>query len=579
VPVFIYYLLQYSRSNPVQPVVSVLAIMLAVRLCGEKTVRYSPQIHALSLFCLASSSLFDLSPMFLLYLGFLLFLVAIALVLITFYNQDSGICLSMADLRKVVSAALLMPLLSLPLMVFFFPLLPRTQLPLWNYLSSTAGITSGLSDKVEPGIESSIGESGILAFRAEMRNQHRQLYWRGTVFNQMEGNRWIRDRAPHFENPVFTGQTIPHSIYPEPTSSKVLIALDRPVSITIKFLKRAPDGVFEYMGSSRKRLSYTAVSAVGGVVASDSSIDRSFYLRLPAAIPARIQQLAADIRRRGRDDLGRLELLESHFRNGGYMYSTRGLPTGEHALEQFLFETKRGHCEFFASSFATLLRSSGVPCRLVGGYLGGEYNELGGYYLVTENMAHVWVEAYIDGRGWLRIDPSSFAENAGNVFAADKSRNLMFRLRLAIDSMNHVWNRTVIPYDFERQIDFVNYVGNRFQGIHPAKTIRSIATYLAVIALFFGLVFAARRKRLLFRSREERILRSFLRRAELDFGIDGGGERRIGLFEIAKESGSEKMMEFVNIYAGAVYRDRRLTDEEYRLLKQIMRDGFVSPSK
>ncbi|MEI6704158.1 MAG: transglutaminaseTgpA domain-containing protein, partial [Deltaproteobacteria bacterium] len=114
VPVFIYYVLQYSRSNPVQQVVSVLAIMLAVRLSGEKSVRCSLQIHAISLFCLASSSLFDLSPMFLLYLGFLLFLTAIALVLMTFYNQDNSMRLSLADLKKVLAAGLLMPLLSLP---------------------------------------------------------------------------------------------------------------------------------------------------------------------------------------------------------------------------------------------------------------------------------------------------------------------------------------------------------------------------------------------------------------------------------------------------------------------------------
>ena len=572
VPVFIYYVLQYSRSNPVQPVVSVLAIMLAVRLSGEKSVRCSLQIHAISLFCLASSSLFDLSPMFLLYLGFLLFLTAIALVLMTFYNQDNSMRLSMADLKKVLAAGLLMPLLSLPLMLFFFPILPRTQLPLWNYMSSTAGLTTGLSDKVEPGSQSSVDESRVLVFRAEIPRQNRQLYWRGTVFNQMEGNRWIRDRAVPFEKTVF-GKAVAQAIYPEPTNSKIMVALDRASSISLRWLKSTPDGVFEYFGSTRRRLNYSAISAVEVTAASGSSVDKSFYLRLPAALPERIEKLAADIRRKGKDDGARVELLETYFRNGGYRYSTRELPTGDRALERFLFETRQGHCEFFASAFAMLLRSAGVPSRLVGGYLGGDYNELGGYYLISEKMAHVWVEAFIEGRGWLRIDPSSFAENAGTVFSSDNPTNLMLRMRLVIDSLNHAWNRTVIPYDFERQIDAVNYVGKRFQGVHPTKTMLLIATYLAVFLLLVGFIFVARRK-MFFRSREERILRSFLRRAEQDFGFDGR-QRRMGLFEIAEESGSKEMMEFVNIYAGAVYRDRRLTDEECWALREILRNGFV----
>ncbi len=575
VPFFIYYYVQFSRSNPLDPVVTVLAIMLAVRLCGEKTIRHTLQIHALSLFCLASSSLFDLSPLFLVYLGILMFLVAVALVLMTFLNQDAGMCLSKADLRKVLSAGLLMPLLSLPLMLFFFPVLPRTQLPLWNFLSSTVGMTSGLSDKVEPGSKASVGESHVLAFRAEMEKQaQQQLYWRGTVFNQLDGNRWVRDRAVPAEVSVFSKQTIPQAIYPEPTDSKALIALDRPASLSLKWMKRSPDGVYEYFGSARKRQNYFAESVTASLAVSGRPIDRSFYLRLPADIPTRIKQLATDIRRTGNSDLARLELLEAYFRNGGYRYSTRDLPIGVHATERFLFETKQGHCEFFASAFAILLRSAGVPCRLVGGYLGGDYNDLGGYYLVSEQMAHVWVEVFIDGSGWLRVDPSAFAENAGTVFNQDTSRGPMNRLRLAFDSIDHVWNRTVVPYDFEQQVDFVRYAGRSLQALDSVKTIRTLVVVAAVMVLGSGLIMAVRRK-LLFCSREERVLRWYVSSARRDFGIDTSLGQK-GMLEIAEESGSEKMLEFARIYSGAIYRDRKLTDAEYRQLQMILKEGFGS---
>jgi hypothetical protein len=213
-----------------------------------------------------------------------------------------------------------------------------------------------------------------------------------------------------------------------------------------------------------------------------------------------------------------------------------------------------------------------VPTRLVGGFLGGDFNELGGYYLVSESMAHVWVEVFIDGAGWIRIDPSTFAENAGSIFSEHKSKNLILRMRLVIDSINHFWNRAVIAYDFEQQMIYVRYAGKRLQSVDSTETVLRIAKYTALIAIFLGIAFVARRN-LLFRSREERILRSFLLLAERDFGSSPERGSK-GLFEIAKESGSEKMMEFVHIYASAVYRDRRLTDVEYRQLKQILRGGF-----
>jgi len=559
VPVFLYYAVQFSRANPIQPVVSLLAIMLAVRLAGEKTVRHSLQIHVLALFCLASSSLFDLSPMFLLYLGLMLFLVAIALILLAFQSHENTMLLSRAELRKVLLAGCLMPLLSLPLLLFFFPVLPRTQLPLWNFLSSPAVRTSGYSDKVEPGVQPSVGESRALAFRAEMaRQQQQQLYWRGSVFNRMQENRWVRVEGIPSEQPVSGGDSINQLIYPEPSVSRVLIALDRPAEIRLIRLKRSPDGVFEYTGPLGRRLNYQARSVTSGTAPASGLLNRRFYLNLPEGIPPRITKLAGEIGRLGKNDLERLTLLETHFRNGNYRYSMSGLPTGERALEQFIFDGKQGHCEFFASAFAVLLRGAGVPCRLVGGYVGGDYNQLGGYYLVSEDMAHVWVEAFIEGRGWLRIDPSSFATNAGEVWNPEKSRSLMLRVRLTLDYLNYQWNRTVIVYDFEQQFEFVRRAGKRLHGIDPAGIISSWP-YPVTIFLLGVLLYLRRTSR---------------RRIASEFGIDAG-QGRLGLFEIAGLVGNERVGEFAAIYSGAVYRDRRLTDREYRRLQQILREGFV----
>lgn len=570
VPVFSYYALQFSRSNPIQPVISVLAIMLAVRLSGEKSVRHSLQIYALSIFCLASSSLFDLSPLFLIYLGILLFIVAFALVLLTFQNQDPAMTVSMPDLKRILFSALLMPVLAVPLLLFFFPIMPRTQLPLWHFLNPSTTRTTGYSDTVEPGSQSSITQSRTLAFRVEMpRQAQSRLYWRGTVFNRTDGMKWTRITPIPAELPEITGQTVPQVIYPEPSSTRTLIALDRPTSLALQRVKRSPDGVFELMGTAGRRLSYSADSLSRDVIAQRNPIDRKFYLQLPDQLPARITSLASEIVLSGEEDRARIEFLENYFRNGDYRYSTVYLATGDRAIEQFLYEKKQGHCEFFASSFALLLRAAGVPCRLVGGYLGGEYNLLGGYYLVTEEKAHVWVEAYIDGSGWVRIDPSSFATNAGDVWTAPGSRSLKLRIALALDTLNHAWNRSVITYDFEQQINIARHVGSRLQGVNPSKMLRSSMPYFAGSLLLAGLLYAIRRSSL-FRSREQRILRRFLRMVEREFDFSTG-EGRAGLFEIASATANSHVYDFVAIYAGAVYHDRTLTDDEYLRLRQILR--------
>ncbi len=574
IPVFLYYVAQYSRVNPIQPVVSVLAIMLAVRLGGEKSGRYYMQIYALSLFCLASSSLFDLSPTFLIFLAIMLLMTAAALVLLTFYSQDKRMLLSRRDMRMVLTAGLLLPLASLPLLVLLFPILPRTQIPLWNFLPSPAAHSTGMADKVEPGRNSVVGESRVLVFRAEMpRLAQPQLYWRGTVFNQIEGNRWLRAAGIPSDIISYSGPHIVQTIYPEPGQSHVMLALDAPAAIIIPRVNRQPDGVYELRRPGAKRLTYQAESVISGLLPMEARPGRNFYLQLPAQIPASIQRLADDIRRRGGSDSKRVELLEIYFRNNGYRYSMKDLPVGDNALEQFLFEKKLGHCEFFASAHALVLRAAGVPARLVAGYLGGDYNDLGGYYLVTEDMAHVWVEAFIAGKGWVRIDPSSFAQNAGAIWGGGRKLGMLGKLRLTLDSFDHYWNRTIISYDFEQQVHAVRTVSRSLYGIELRKLNKDVWSVLLLLAGMCGVIILYKQRKWLLPSREERLLRMFYLGVERDCNVKVEYGRQ-GLFELVSTSGNQRVRDFVQTYAGAVYRDRSLTSEEYHRLKRIVREGF-----
>jgi hypothetical protein len=242
-------------------------------------------------------------------------------------------------------------------------------------------------------------------------------------------------------------------------------------------------------------------------------------------------------------------------------------------LDEFLFEKKAGHCEFFASSFAVLLRAAGVPSRLVGGYYGGEYNELGGYYLVTESMAHVWVEVFLEGRGWVRRDPSIFAVNFSGERAL-KHQGLLAKTRLIVDSLSYFWNQAVITYDLDKQLRLVHATGSAVRNLSFPFGIRGGVLALFVTGLLLTGFLARGRRR--WGSREERLVRKFLRMIGKRYS-HVSITPATGLLELAEETGDPRVRRFAHIRYSALFRDRKLTKQEYVLLKDIVRDFSASP--
>ncbi|SKA11782.1 Transglutaminase-like superfamily protein [Trichlorobacter thiogenes] len=569
VPVFIWYALQYSNRNPIQPVVSVLVIMLAARLCGEKSIRNLMQINLLALFCLASRSLFELNPLFLVWLALLLLLVPVSLVVLTFHAQDSAMSFTRKEVNRVVLTALLITLLTVPTMALLFPILPRTAFPLWTFLNPTVAGSTGMSDKVEPGTVSSVAEARVLVFRAEMAQQLTPPYWRGTVFNTIHGSRWTRTATVPSETSVPAGRPVIQTIYPEPSSSKILIGFDAPAEIRLPFVRMSPDLVFDYQRGLGRRMGYVVRSGADGLLRTSKAINRNFYLKVPEGTSPLIRQLAEGIKRTGATDQKRLELVEQHFLNGGYRYSRIGLPTGRDAIHQFLFVSKQGHCEFFASSFALLLRASGVPARLVGGYLGGEYNEVGGYYLVSQDMAHVWVEAYIAGKGWVRTDPSRFATNAGAVWNTDQKRSLAARLRLLVDALDYRWNRSIVTYDFESQVSQLRSAGNKLQALEQMIKARWKGLLIVFSGVIVLLVLFKLRLQRFRHNQEYRLLKRFRQVLKTKYGPGLATENK-GLFELAAATNDEQVKQFVAIYAAAIYQDKPLGQDEIRQLRKLL---------
>jgi transglutaminase-like putative cysteine protease len=329
---------------------------------------------------------------------------------------------------------------------------------------------------------------------------------------------------------------------------------------------QAGDFIFRTRGSLDRRVKYTAVSIVGGNFEAIGPVDRDFYLAVPPHLSERVRRVAANIVARGAGAGDRIALLEEFFANQQLAYATTDLPASDDPVDEFLFEKKRGYCEFFASSFALLLRLSEVPARLVGGYYGGEYNEIGGYYLVTEDTAHVWVEALVDGR-WLRLDPSRLANNSAVSLLAPRERGLSGGRRL-LDTVDYYWNRAVVAYDLGRQLQLLQQTNRQLRQIKVTFDVKTVGGYLlAGLAGAIALGILLRRGR---HSREERLLRAFLRRLRKKHRLDAIPPAT-GLQDLAKQLNDPACREFAEIYGGGIYRDRKLTREELKRLQTLVR--------
>lgn len=566
---FLFYAVRISRENILDPVINILVILLAVRLLGERIPRNYLQVFALSLFALSASSLYSFSPVFLVYLLVLILCIAASLVLLTFFSVDSRLALSRTGMKRLVTVAVSMPAAALPLILVFFVVMPRPQFPLWNFLAPPEEKTTGLSDTVVPGSTSQVRAAKTVVLRVQSRELAREeLYWRGIVLNAPRGDAWVRTPA---EDDGYVradrGRTVSQTVFPEPGAGPYLIVLDTPVDVRGIRLSRSPDLVFTRR-SQGGRVRYDTVSSLDGAIqVGPKGIDRDFYLELPATVSARVRELGRRIGAQGKTDRERLSRLEAYFSGGRFRYSNRNLPRSGDAIDEFLFEGRAGHCELFASSFLTLLRVAGVPSRLVGGYYGGDYNEMGGYYLVSEDMAHVWVEVYLTGVGWVRRDPSALADNFSGARQADE-KDFLARLRRYSDSFSYYWNLVVINYDLDKQLQV-------FRSANRAmRTVSLPAGRWWLLWLIFLILVPIALYRLMVkgwvRPAEERLLRRLYRIIAKRWP-DVSAFPSTGLTELAEHTGDARVREFAEIYCGCVYRDRRLTAGEMNRLRELLR--------
>jgi transglutaminase-like putative cysteine protease len=383
--------------------------------------------------------------------------------------------------RRVVGPGFLIgtALLTMPIFattVLLFVLFPRVGLGFITFGQGSAEHIVGFGRTVELGGFGTLRDNPTVVLRATLPDlppdppEHIQLRMRGTSFDYYDGRRWTRTAS----EPDSIGRMDDYYDivrWPRPSDRDIRIALD-PLDEPVIFLPegtvgltiagRTRDGVrvgrtiqrsrgldFRYIDADDLGLRYTAHVGRGDAELMIEPLDeaeRALYLVLPPET-GRIRALTEQITAGATTDRERADRVLEWLRDSGRFVYSLELPDTRSAdpLEVFLFEARSGHCEYFSSAMAVMLRTIGIPTRNVTGFLGGRYNPYGGYYAIRQGDAHSWLEVYLDG-AWTTYDPTpSASRNAVTDSWFDE-------LRAFFDALRSRWSEDIVGYDIESQI-------------------------------------------------------------------------------------------------------------------------------
>ncbi|CAG2154238.1 transglutaminaseTgpA domain-containing protein [Cupriavidus plantarum] len=385
-----------------------------------------------------------------------------------------------------------MALIGLPWALFLFVLFPRLDHPLWRLPQSESTGKTGITDTMRPGSIGELIRSTEVAFRADMSGDPlppSALYWRALILWHYDGQQWrtleqqrlvraapvLRDDASDVATPAPAGMR-DYSVTLEASQQSWLYLLDRGIALSgMPEARMSYDGEFFARAPIDRAVRYRARSTFEHGAASSATLPpriRALALELPPGNP-RSRALAARWAETVADPWQRVQAALRVFAGEAFYYTLSPPPLGSQQVDSFVFDTHRGFCEHYASSFVFLMRAAGVPARVVTGYQGGEYNTIGRHYIVRQSDAHAWAEVWIDGRGWVRVDPTSavapsrveegvdaaLAGDEADAVRALRTPGWLRDLRWSFDGLMYTWQRWILDYDRDRQMALLRQFG------------------------------------------------------------------------------------------------------------------------
>lgn len=378
---------------------------------------------------------------------------------------------------------------AIPLLVVLFLFFPRLP-PLWALPLAGKSSTTGVSDTMSPGDFSNLSQSTELAFRVEFDATpppRHEMYWRGLVFTDFDGKTWRQtgfaprfwsssegERPPAWAVSAYQGQQQSYQVILEPTHQNWLFALDYPRLIPDKGIAMTSDFTLRsYFPINAQKRYRSSFYDDGKIDLTLSQSQKNINTNLPTHGNPQAREFARSLFEKSEQNpILYIHALQNFITDGGFRYTLSPPALQENRIDEFLFGTKAGFCEHYASSFAFLTRAVGIPTRVIGGYQGGELGRDGKSWEVRQMDAHAWTEVWLDGQGWVRIDPTSFVSperiddgmgavtSAGgaSMFGDGLIGQLVYRqfqflqtLRRYSDQATYYWQRDVVGYDKDEQ--------------------------------------------------------------------------------------------------------------------------------
>ncbi|MGA8151055.1 MAG: DUF3488 and transglutaminase-like domain-containing protein [Terriglobales bacterium] len=476
-----YFLLSRAFLNAT---VHLVLFVLVVRLFSTRRDRDHYFLAVISFLMVLAASVLTVDTTFLLAFAAFMLMAVATFILMEMRSASAGATIhaqagdGTAPRKMGISLAA-----AAPLFVFFismggaaiFFVLPRISSGYLSSYSPSNEISTGFSDRVRLGRIGEIQQSSALVMHIQIDGDLAgalDLRWRGVTLNLFDGTAWSNPHEQHFlprstggffllslrngnrEAPEVrkTGHTIHYRVLMEPVSSNVFFLAPTPLALEGNYRAVTMDGggaVFD-PDPEHPVATYQATSNIAQPAPADLRLANGAdppeillnYLQLPTLDP-RIPRLAEQITASESSNYDKAVALERYLRShfGYTLQLSRSAPRDP--LANFLFERKRGHCEYFASSMAVMLRTLQIPSRVVNGFRTGEFNDLTSQYLIRARDAHSWVEAYFPGYGWVSFDPTPAAPAATNT---SWSRTMMY-----LDALSSFWREWVVNYDVSHQ--------------------------------------------------------------------------------------------------------------------------------
>jgi protein-glutamine gamma-glutamyltransferase len=499
--------LSYGSVKGVEAGISLLVVLMSLKVLEAHTAReFRVMVLIGWVLCLCG---FFLSQDFATALCLLTAFALLVVALVQFHRGASP-----GAIWPPVRTVCKLLLQAFPLVVLFFLLFPRINPGFLLELRPAASANTGFSDRLSPGRIAALANSSEVAFRAEFPGPRTRpsgpMYWRGVVMWRCNGMEWRAPYAPERTRPPSTADTagnekqIQQRITLAPHGARWMFALDRPI--------KTPSGAMLARGDYLSSVQPIRKARRYDVVSSESNRnditpkERAEALEVPASISPAVRELAQSWTAQNPNPRAIVNSALQFFRTQGFSYS---LTPGEYDdLEEFLFRRRVGFCEHYAASFATLMRLAGIPARVVVGYLGGEYNDLGHFFLVRQADTHAWCEVWLPEHGWTRVDPTSavapgrasldftsFLETriasgqmggGRNALLAQLLRSAVFtNVRFIWQTLSYEWDTQLLAFDADVQEVMLTSMGIASRGpLFLAAEILLVA--ITLLAIYFG---------------------------------------------------------------------------------------------